>query len=71
MGSREDVAARIEQETNIRIQEMNKAVSSHKEPVSFVQRNGLRQIIKKIFSGHPGDTQTCVRYQTRNAQELP
>lgn len=35
MGSREDVAARIEQDTKIRIEEMNKAVVTHKEPVSF------------------------------------
>lgn len=36
MGSREDVAARIEKETNLRIAEMNKAVQVHKEPVSIV-----------------------------------
>lgn len=35
MGSREDVAARIEQDTKIRIDEMNKAVVIHKEPVSL------------------------------------
>lgn len=35
MGSREDVAARIEKETAIRIAEMNKAVQSHKEPVNI------------------------------------
>lgn len=35
MGSREDVAAKIEQDTKIRIDEMNKAVLSQKEPVSI------------------------------------
>lgn len=40
MGSREDVAARIDKETNIRIAEMNKAVQAHKEPVSWL-RNRL------------------------------
>lgn len=34
MGSREDVAARIEADTKIKIEEMNKAVSVHKEAVS-------------------------------------
>lgn len=34
MGSREDVAAKIEQDTKIRIDEMNKAILSQKEPVS-------------------------------------
>ena len=34
MGSREDVAARIEADTKIKIDEMNKAVTAHKEAVS-------------------------------------
>lgn len=37
MGSREDVAAKIEQDTKIRIDEMNKAVLSKKEPVRVKQ----------------------------------
>lgn len=35
MGSREDVAARIEADTKIKIEEMNKAVNLHKEAVSI------------------------------------
>lgn len=35
MGSREDVAARIEADTKIKIDEMNKAVSGNKEAVSI------------------------------------
>lgn len=33
MGSREDVAARIETETKVKIAEMNKAVAVHKDQV--------------------------------------
>lgn len=33
MGSREDVSARIEADTKLRINEMNKAVTQHKEQV--------------------------------------
>ncbi|XP_054003058.1 V-type proton ATPase subunit G [Hylaeus anthracinus] len=33
MGSKEDVAARIEADTKVKIQEMNQAVSVHKETV--------------------------------------
>ena len=35
MGSKEDVAARIEADTKIKIDEMNKAVITHKEAVSI------------------------------------
>lgn len=35
MGSREDVAAKIDQDTKQRIEDMNRAVGSHKEPVSY------------------------------------
>ena len=34
MGSKEDVAARIDADTQLKIQEMNKAVSAHKTAVS-------------------------------------
>lgn len=34
MGSREDVASKIDQDTKIRVDDMNKAVSSKKDPVS-------------------------------------
>lgn len=34
MGSKEDVAARIEADTKIKIEEMNKAVAMHKNTVS-------------------------------------
>jgi hypothetical protein len=34
MGSREDVAARIEADTKIKIDEMQKAINTHKEAVS-------------------------------------
>lgn len=37
MGSKEDVAAKIEVDTKRRIEEMNKAIISQKEPVSFVE----------------------------------
>ncbi|XP_011874620.1 PREDICTED: V-type proton ATPase subunit G [Vollenhovia emeryi] len=33
MGSKEDVAARIEADTRLKIEEMNQAVSVHKKPV--------------------------------------
>ncbi|XP_045461572.1 V-type proton ATPase subunit G [Harmonia axyridis] len=33
MGSREDVASKIDQDTKIRVDDMNKAVSSKKDPV--------------------------------------
>lgn len=35
MGSREDVAARIEADTKVKIDEMNKAVNENKEAVSI------------------------------------
>lgn len=40
MGSREDVAAKIDQDTKQRIEDMNRAVASHKEPVSLFNRKG-------------------------------
>lgn len=46
MGSREDVAAKIEQDTKIRIDEMNKAVLSQKEPV-------IHEILKLVYSIKP------------------
>lgn len=36
MGSREDVAARIDTETKAKIEEMNKAVGVHKDPVIYL-----------------------------------
>lgn len=36
MGSREDVAAKIEADTKVKIEEMNKAVTLHKEAVSII-----------------------------------
>ncbi|XP_046738511.1 V-type proton ATPase subunit G [Diprion similis] len=33
MGSKEDVAARIEADTKVKIEEMNRAVAIHKDPV--------------------------------------
>lgn len=38
MGSREDVAARIEADTKVKINEMNKAVTLHQEAVSLQLR---------------------------------
>lgn len=38
MGSREDVAARIEADTKVKIDEMNKAVVLHKEAVSILAK---------------------------------
>lgn len=34
MGSKEDVAARIEADTKVKIEEMNQAISVHKDTVS-------------------------------------
>lgn len=34
MGSKEDVAARIDADTKVKIDEMNAAVAVHKDPVS-------------------------------------
>lgn len=36
MGSREDVAARIEADTKIKIEEMNKAIALNKDAVSLI-----------------------------------
>lgn len=36
MGSKEDVAARIEADTRIKIEEMNQAVTAHKNMVSLL-----------------------------------
>lgn len=46
MGSREDVAAKIEQDTMLRIQDMNKAVQSKKEPV-------LQHILELVYDIKP------------------
>jgi len=46
MGSREDVAARIEKDTTIRIEEMHKAVATHKEPV-------IQEILKLVYDIKP------------------
>lgn len=35
MGSKEDIAARIEADTRVKIEEMNKLLVQHKDPVSF------------------------------------
>lgn len=34
MGSKEDVATRIDADTRVKIEDMNKAVAMHKDPVS-------------------------------------
>jgi len=46
MGSREDVAARIEQETKVKIEEMNKAVAVHKDQV-------VMEILKLVYEIKP------------------
>ncbi|GLV36472.1 Vacuolar H[+] ATPase 13kD subunit [Carabus blaptoides fortunei] len=46
MGSREDVAARIEQDTLVRIDEMNKQVVTHKEPV-------IQEILALVYDIKP------------------
>lgn len=38
MGSKEDVAARIEADTKVKIEEMNRAVAIHKDPVSLLTK---------------------------------
>jgi V-type H+-transporting ATPase subunit G len=45
MGSKEDVAARIEADTKIKIDEMQKAVSLHKEAVCTVFILNLQDLI--------------------------
>lgn len=39
MGSREDVAAKIDVDTKRRIEDMNRAIQSQKEPVSYIIRS--------------------------------
>ena len=46
MGSREDVAAKIDQDTKHRIDDMNRAVTSHKEPV-------VQEILKLVYDIKP------------------
>lgn len=46
MGSREDVAARIESETKIKIDEMNKSVVIHKEVV-------IEKILQLVYDIKP------------------
>ena len=46
MGSREDVAAKIDQDTKQRIDDMNRAVASHKEPV-------VQEMLKLIYDISP------------------
>uniref|UniRef100_A0A1B6JVS1 V-type proton ATPase subunit G n=1 Tax=Homalodisca liturata TaxID=320908 RepID=A0A1B6JVS1_9HEMI len=46
MGSREDVAARIEADTKVKIEEMNKAVTLHKEAV-------IQQILEMVYDIKP------------------
>ncbi|XP_077302638.1 V-type proton ATPase subunit Vha13 [Arctopsyche grandis] len=46
MGSREDVAARIETETKVKIAEMNKAVAVHKDQV-------VEEILKLVYEIKP------------------
>lgn len=46
MGSREDVAARIDADTKIKIEEMNKAVSVHKQAV-------IEKILELVYDIKP------------------
>ncbi|XP_069676044.1 V-type proton ATPase subunit G [Periplaneta americana] len=46
MGSREDVAARIEADTKIKIDEMNRAITTHKEAV-------IAQILDLVYDIKP------------------
>ncbi|XP_067006119.2 V-type proton ATPase subunit G [Anabrus simplex] len=46
MGSREDVAARIEADTKVKIDEMNKAVVQHKEAV-------IQKILELVYDIKP------------------
>ncbi|KAE8752563.1 V-ATPase V1 Subunit G [Frankliniella occidentalis] len=46
MGSREDVSARIEADTKLRINEMNKAVTTHKEQV-------IEKILELVYDIKP------------------
>lgn len=50
MGSREDVAAKIDQDTKQRIDDMNRAVASHKEPVRYSFRYTYRSLHFSSFN---------------------
>lgn len=72
MGSREDVAAKIDQETKLRIEDMNRAVVSHKEPVSQNTEVIVLQPILVIFcAGYTRGIEVSLRHQARDSQELP
>lgn len=62
MGSREDVAAKIEQDTKHRIEEMNKAIISQKEPVCFSALffGCLNNLYSFLLSGHEGGSSVGV-----------
>lgn len=50
MGSREDVASKIDVDTKRRIEDMNRAIQSQKEPVSDFIKSLLMLYIKKRIS---------------------
>lgn len=46
MGSKEDVAARIEADTKVKIEEMNQAITVHKDTVSHRYIIGLKDTVE-------------------------
>ncbi|XP_044746124.1 V-type proton ATPase subunit G [Coccinella septempunctata] len=56
MGSREDVAAKIDQDTKIRVDDMNKAVVSQKEPV-------IREVLELVYAIKPQMHQNYRQYR--------
>lgn len=56
MGSKEDVAARIEADTRLKIEEMNQTVTVHK---NSVRSHGIKRIIcrERITKGYQPDCQ--------------
>lgn len=51
MGSRDDVAAKIETDTKLKIDEMNKAVEKNKENVSFSLTTSISKRWPTYLSG--------------------
>lgn len=52
MGSKEDVAARIEADTRVKIEEMNQTVAIHKNPVSHLHKMHLINCRQALMRNH-------------------
>lgn len=58
MGSKEDVAARIEADTRVKIEEMNQTVAVHKNPVSHLDKMQLMNC-RQAFTRYHGICSLC------------